>query len=83
MGGQSYDGCIAIPGCDKNMPGCAIGLARINRPSLMIYGGTISPGKTSKGEKVDVVSAFQAYGQVLLGQQTVKAKRSGREWIDV
>ncbi|EAQ76897.1 dihydroxy-acid dehydratase [Blastopirellula marina] len=65
MGGQWYDGLIALPGCDKNMPGCLIAMGRLNRPSIMVYGGTIKPGHTSKGEKLDIVSAFQCYGQFL------------------
>ena len=66
MGGQWYDACIALPGCDKNMPGCLIAMGRLNRPSLMVYGGTIRPG-TLNGNKLDVVSAFQCYGQYLAG----------------
>ena len=62
---QFYDGLIAIPGCDKNMPGCLMAMARLNRPSLMVYGGTIKPGYYN-GEKLDIVSAFQAYGQFLV-----------------
>ncbi|MDG2220764.1 MAG: dihydroxy-acid dehydratase, partial [Rubripirellula sp.] len=59
---QWYDALIALPGCDKNMPGCLIAMGRLNRPSIMVYGGTIKPG-TYKGEKLDIVSAFQCYGQ--------------------
>lgn len=62
MGGQWYDANIAIPGCDKNMPGCLIAMGRVNRPSIMVYGGTIRAGKAS-GESLDIVSAFQAYGE--------------------
>lgn len=67
MGGQWYDGLIALPGCDKNMPGCLIAMGRLNRPALMVYGGTIRPGKWN-GESLDIVSAFQCYGQYLAGQ---------------
>jgi dihydroxy-acid dehydratase len=67
MGGQWYDGLIAIPGCDKNMPGCLIAMGRLNRPSLMLYGGTIRAGKWN-GHSLDIVSAFQCYGQYLAGQ---------------
>ncbi|WP_153555892.1 dihydroxy-acid dehydratase [Roseimaritima sediminicola] len=67
MGGQWYDALIALPGCDKNMPGCLIAMGRLNRPSIMVYGGTIKPG-TYKDEKLDIVSAFQCYGQYLAGQ---------------
>ncbi|MFM2095667.1 MAG: Dihydroxy-acid dehydratase [Planctomycetota bacterium] len=66
MGAQWYDGLIALPGCDKNMPGCLIAMGRLNRPALMIYGGTIKPG-ILRGEKLDIVSAFQCYGQYLAG----------------
>lgn len=69
MGGQWYDGLIALPGCDKNMPGCLIAMGRLNRPALMIYGGTIRPGKWN-GESLDIVSAFQCYGQYLSGEIT-------------
>jgi len=66
MAAQWYDANISIPGCDKNMPGCVIAMARLNRPSLMIYGGTISAGSWN-GEKLDIVSAFQSYGEFLAG----------------
>lgn len=62
---QFYDGLIAIPGCDKNMPGCVIAMARVNRPSIMVYGGSIKPGN-HKGKKLDIISAFQAYGEFLV-----------------
>jgi dihydroxy-acid dehydratase len=65
MGGQWYDGLITVPGCDKNMPGVLMAMARVNRPSLMVYGGTIKPGCSLKGEPIDIVSAFQSYGQYL------------------
>jgi dihydroxy-acid dehydratase len=64
MGGQWYDGLVTIPGCDKNMPGCMMAMARVNRPALMVYGGTIKPG-ISRGQVVDIISAFQSYGQYL------------------
>jgi dihydroxy-acid dehydratase len=67
MAAQWYDACIALPGCDKNMPGCLIAMGRLNRPSIMIYGGTIKAGKLD-GEKLDIVSAFQCYGQYVAGQ---------------
>lgn len=66
--GQHYDANIGIPGCDKNMPGVLMAFARHNRPSIMVYGGTILPGSgTCSGvpKQLDVVSAFQAYGQAL------------------
>ena len=66
MAAQWYDANISIPGCDKNMPGCVMAMGRLNRPSLMIYGGTIRAGSHA-GQKLDVVSAFQSYGQYLSG----------------
>lgn len=68
MSAQWYDALVALPGCDKNMPGCVMAMGRLNRPALMVYGGTIKPGCTTvKGEelKLDIVSAFQSYGQKL------------------
>jgi dihydroxy-acid dehydratase len=70
MGGQWYDAAVTIPGCDKNMPGCIMAMGRLNRPSLMIYGGTIRAGCTAKHKKLDVVSAFQSYGEFLAGNIT-------------
>lgn len=67
MGGQWYDALVAIPGCDKNMPGCLIAMGRLNRPALMVYGGTIRPGSWN-GTSLDIVSAFQCYGQFLSGE---------------
>ncbi|MEX0685350.1 MAG: dihydroxy-acid dehydratase [Balneolales bacterium] len=61
---QWYDGIIALPGCDKNMPGSVMAMSRVNRPSIMVYGGTIQPGFLAD-QKLDVVSAFEAYGQYL------------------
>ena len=70
MGGQWYDANISIPGCDKNMPGVVMAMGRVNRPSIMVYGGTIQPGcaKTLNNQPIDIVSAFQAYGQYLSGE---------------
>jgi dihydroxy-acid dehydratase len=70
MCAQWYDACVSIPGCDKNMPGCIMAMGRLNRPGLMIYGGTIKAGFNRKGEKLDVVSAFQCYGELLAGKMT-------------
>eukprot|EP01068_Selenidium_serpulae_P016617 Selendium_serpulae@DN6311_c1_g3_i1.p1 len=70
MSSQWYDGCIALPGCDKNMPGVMIGIARLDRPAIVIYGGTIRAGKSSAGETIDIVSAFQSYGEYLSGSIT-------------
>ncbi|MEZ4720213.1 MAG: dihydroxy-acid dehydratase, partial [Caldilineaceae bacterium] len=64
MRAQYYDANISLPGCDKNMPGVLMAMARINRPSIMVYGGTIKPGYLN-GRKLDIVSAFEAYGQYL------------------
>lgn len=61
-----YDANISLPGCDKNMPGCLIAIARLNRPAIMVYGGTIRAGHLD-GAKLDVVSAFQSYGEYLAG----------------
>src|SRR4026208_830343 len=66
-GGFYYDGLIAIPGCDKNMPGSIIAMGRLDRPSIMIYGGTIAPGHY-KGQDLNIVSAFEALGQKIAGQ---------------
>jgi dihydroxy-acid dehydratase len=74
MGGQWYDANISLPGCDKNMPGCLIAMGRVNRPSLMVYGGTIRAGH-SGGEALDIVSAFQCYGQYLAGSITEEQRR--------
>ncbi|MCW8312298.1 dihydroxy-acid dehydratase [Sphingobacterium thalpophilum] len=65
-GGQYYDGLISIPGCDKNMPGAIMAMARLDRPSLMVYGGTIAPGHY-KGQELNIVSAFEALGQRICG----------------
>ncbi|MEX0774102.1 MAG: dihydroxy-acid dehydratase [Phycisphaeraceae bacterium] len=73
MAAQWYDALVALPGCDKNMPGCILAMARLNRPALMVYGGTIKPGCTTfdgKQQPRDVVSAFQAYGEFISGRIT-------------
>ncbi len=67
VAGQWYDGLITIPGCDKNMPGCLMAMGRLNRPSLMIYGGTIRAGYAGS-KRVDIVSAFQSYGEYIAGR---------------
>ncbi|MGF7074013.1 dihydroxy-acid dehydratase [Mucilaginibacter sp. 3215] len=66
-GAQYYDGLITLPGCDKNMPGSIMAMGRLNRPSIMIYGGTIKPGHW-KGEDLNIVSAFEALGKKIAGQ---------------
>jgi dihydroxy-acid dehydratase len=74
MSGQWYDANISIPGCDKNMPGCLIAMGRLNRPALMIYGGTIRAGHHGQHQKLDIVSAFQSYGQ-FIGHHIDEAER--------
>src|ERR1700747_2471652 len=66
-GAQYYDALIAVPGCDKNMPGSVMAMGRLNRPSIMVYGGTIKPGHW-KGEDLNIVSAFEALGKKIAGQ---------------
>ncbi len=70
-GAQYYDGLITIPGCDKNMPGSLMAMARLNRPSIMVYGGTIAPGHY-KGQDLNIISAFEALGQKLAGDISEK-----------
>ena len=65
--GQWYDANVSIPGCDKNMPGVMMAIGRMNRPALMVYGGTIKSGRISGDKPVDIVNAFQSYGQYLAG----------------
>lgn len=66
VGAQWYDGVIAVVGCDKNMPGAMMALARLNRPGMLVYGGTIKTGEY-KGQKLDIVSAFEALGKKFAG----------------
>jgi dihydroxy-acid dehydratase len=66
VGAQWYDAVITVPGCDKNMPGSVMAMLRLNRPALMVYGGTIRPG-AALGRPRDVISAFQSYGEYLAG----------------
>ncbi|RMZ83901.1 hypothetical protein DV737_g1455, partial [Chaetothyriales sp. CBS 132003] len=70
MQGQWYDANISLPGCDKNMPGVVMAMGRVNRPSIMVYGGSIAPGcaQLQSNAPIDIVSAFQAYGQYLSGE---------------
>ena len=65
MSAQWYDANISIPGCDKNMPGCVMAMGRVNRPSIMVYGGTIRPGKSRSGRALDIVSALTSYGEFI------------------
>src|SRR3978361_1551804 len=66
-GAQYYDGLITLPGCDKNMPGSVMAMGRLNRPSIMVYGGTIKPGHY-KGQDLNIVSAFEALGKKMAGE---------------
>jgi dihydroxy-acid dehydratase len=75
MGAQWYDALVALPGCDKNMPGCVMAMGRLDRPALMIYGGTIRPGRSRGGAKIDVISAFQSYGEFIAGNLDEEARR--------
>jgi dihydroxy-acid dehydratase len=86
-GGHWLDGMVVVPGCDKNMPGTMIALGRLNRPGMMVYGGTIKPGKCGGGssgrpeEQLDIVSAFQSYGRYLQEGQTEEAEKTRFETI--
>ncbi|ONM04002.1 Dihydroxy-acid dehydratase chloroplastic [Zea mays] len=75
MGAQHYDANISIPGCDKNMPGTIMAMGRLNRPSIMIYGGTIKPGHF-QGNSYDIVSAFQCYGEYVSGSITDEQRKN-------
>ena len=75
MSAQWYDANISIPGCDKNMPGCIMAMGRLNRPSLMVYGGTIRAG-CHADEKLDIVSAFQSYGEFITGKIDDETRRA-------
>lgn len=75
MSAQWYDGNISIPGCDKNMPGTIMAMGRLNRPSIMVYGGTIKPGHF-QGNKYDIVSAFQVYGEYVSGSISDEQRKS-------
>jgi dihydroxy-acid dehydratase len=70
-GAQYYDAIIALPGCDKNMPGSVIAMGRLNRPAIMVYGGTIAPGHYN-GQDLNIVSAFEALGQKIAGTITAE-----------
>ncbi len=72
---QWYDGVITLPGCDKNMPGVVMAMGRLNRPGLMVYGGSIRPGATKRFSKLDIVSAFQAYGAFLAGKMSEEERQ--------
>ncbi|MGZ5189974.1 MAG: dihydroxy-acid dehydratase, partial [Flavisolibacter sp.] len=74
-GAQYYDGVIALPGCDKNMPGSIIAMGRLNRPSIMVYGGTIAPGHLN-GQDLNIISAFEALGQKIAGKISAEEFKS-------
>jgi dihydroxy-acid dehydratase len=75
MSAQWYDANISLPGCDKNMPGCLIAMGRLNRPALMVYGGTIKPGHY-QDQTLDIVSAFQSYGEFIAGKIDEKTRHN-------
>ncbi|KAK0221626.1 dihydroxy-acid dehydratase [Armillaria fumosa] len=75
-GGHHLDGMVVIPGCDKNMPGVLMALGRLNRPGLMVYGGSIRPGSCEGSPQLDIVSAFQAYGKYLQDGMTPAAEKA-------
>src|SRR5476651_2019446 len=72
-GGMNHDGILAIGGCDKNMPGCLMAMARLNIPSIFVYGGSILPGTGETGNDIDIVSIFEAVGQFQAGKLDEKA----------
>ncbi|KAJ7288297.1 dihydroxy-acid dehydratase [Mycena rebaudengoi] len=74
-GGHHLDGMVVVPGCDKNMPGVLMALGRLNRPGLMVYGGTIRPGSCEGSPQLDIVSAFQSYGKYLADGKTPAAEK--------
>ncbi|KAJ7175904.1 dihydroxy-acid and 6-phosphogluconate dehydratase [Mycena filopes] len=74
-GGHHLDGMVVVPGCDKNMPGVLMALGRLNRPGLMVYGGTIRAGSCEGSPQLDIVSAFQSYGKYLADGKTPEAEK--------
>ena len=71
MGAEGFDGLVAIGGCDKNMPACVMAMARLNRPAVFVYGGTILPGNF-QGRPVDIMSVFEAVGQHAAGKLSTR-----------
>mmetsp|Transcript_139417 Transcript_139417/g.242680 ORF Transcript_139417/g.242680 Transcript_139417/m.242680 type:complete len:567 (+) Transcript_139417:5-1705(+) len=67
MGAQWYDALVTVPGCDQDLPGCVLAMLRVNRPGIVLYGGTVASGRSSTGEALDVVSTFEAYGKYVAG----------------
>jgi len=80
-GGHWLDGMVVVPGCDKNMPGVLMALGRLNRPGIMVYGGTIRPGSCGGGDALDIVSAFQSYGKYLQDGKTPSAEKERYDTI--
>ncbi|KIY62669.1 dihydroxy-acid and 6-phosphogluconate dehydratase [Cylindrobasidium torrendii FP15055 ss-10] len=80
-GGHHLDGMVTIPGCDKNMPGVLMALGRLNRPGLMLYGGSIRAGSCEGSPQLDIVSAFQSYGQYLQEGETEQAEKKRYDTI--
>ncbi|MEQ8485101.1 MAG: dihydroxy-acid dehydratase [Pseudomonadales bacterium] len=72
MCAHGYDANVSIPGCDKNLPGCLIAIARLDRPALVVYGGHIAPGELD-GQRIDVISVFESYGRLISGQTDAAA----------
>src|SRR5438445_6162401 len=77
-GGMNHDGLLAFGGCDKNMPGCVMAMARVNIPSVFVYGGSILPGTGADGLDIDIVSIFEAVGQYQAG----KLDEAGGKWVE-
>ena len=77
-GAMNHDGLLAFGGCDKNMPGCVMAMARLNIPSVFVYGGSIMPGVGPHGEDVDIVSIFEAVGQFQAGKIDAEDASQGR-----
>ncbi|KAG0140421.1 hypothetical protein CROQUDRAFT_53277 [Cronartium quercuum f. sp. fusiforme G11] len=80
-GGHWHDGLVVVPGCDKNMPGTLMALGRLNRPGIMVYGGTIKPGHCASVGQLDIVSAFQSYGKYVSDGQTPQAESNRQDTI--
>ncbi|MBK7177389.1 MAG: dihydroxy-acid dehydratase [Chloroflexi bacterium] len=75
-GAERFDGLVAIGGCDKNMPGCLMAMSRLDRPAIAVYGGTIRAGCTAQYDKLDIVSAFQSYGEYIAGKITEEERQA-------
>ena len=77
-GGMNHDGLLAFGGCDKNMPGCVMAMARLNIPSIFVYGGSILPGIGADGDDIDIVSIFEAVGQFQAGKLDAAGRAQDR-----